>query len=81
MGVDPSSGDHDLGRLRRWVQEHRGPLPLIDVTETLAGPAAHYRNVDTHLSDEGNRVAGRYVGERLAEWLAAEAHASGQAEP
>jgi hypothetical protein len=76
LGADHELRDRDLERLRRWLREHRGTLPLVDVTEALAGPAVHYRNVDTHLSDEGNRVAGRYVGERLAELLTGEPRSS-----
>jgi hypothetical protein len=67
LEADPAA--YDLERLRRWVREHSEPPPLVDVTGPLSGPAANYRASDTHLSDVGNRVAGRHVGERLAELL------------
>ncbi len=60
---------YDLDRLTRWVRERAGDVPLVELAEPLRGPAANYRSSDTHLSDEGNVVAGRYVGERLAEHL------------
>ena len=69
LGLDETSDAYDLERLRRWMRENAGPPPVVDVTGPLSGPASHYRNSDTHLSDEGNLVAGRYVGERLAERL------------
>jgi len=69
VGLDDRPDAYDLERLLRWMRENSGPPAFIDVTGALSGPASHYRNSDTHLSDEGNRVAGRYVGERLAERL------------
>jgi lysophospholipase L1-like esterase len=59
---------YDLGRLRRFVAEHAG-VPVIDATAALTDGAVNYRPSDTHLSDVGNVVAGRAVGERLAELL------------
>jgi len=38
---------------------------VLDMSETLTS-AGLYRNADTHLSDLGNVVAGRHVGEALA---------------
>lgn len=69
LGLDESSDMYDLERLRRWMRENSGPPPFLDLTGPLSGPASHYRNSDTHLSDDGNRVAGHYVGERLVERL------------
>ena len=68
LAIDVS--DYAFGRLRSWVREVAGATPLVDVTDVLAGPAENYRSSDTHLSDVGNQVAGRHVGERLAEHLA-----------
>lgn len=59
----------DLGTLRRFVAEHAAGLPVVDATDALTGGSESYRPSDTHLSDVGNRVAGRYVGDRLAEIL------------
>jgi hypothetical protein len=58
----------DLGRLRRLVAERAG-VPVLDATAALDDGSANYRSSDTHLSDTGNVVAGRYVGEELAELL------------
>jgi hypothetical protein len=44
---------------------------VIDVYGQLAARTGMYRTVDTHLSDLGNVVAGEYVGNALAEALAA----------
>jgi hypothetical protein len=41
----------------------------IDVGTQLTGHSGMYRDADTHLSDLGNVVAGRYVGENLAHRL------------
>jgi hypothetical protein len=54
-------------RLRAWTLERFASLPSIDVTPALAAAAGLYRPVATHLSDRGNRVAGRFVAEHLAE--------------
>jgi len=43
---------------------------VIDVYGMLVGKSGMYRDVDTHLSDAGNIVAGEYVGTALAEDLA-----------
>ena len=59
-----------LGSLRRFVAERAG-VPVIDATDALRGGSAHYRESDTHLSDPGNALAGRFVGERLAQILRA----------
>jgi len=59
---------YELGSLRRFVAERAG-APVVDVTEALTDGSVHYRPSDTHLSDEGNVVAGRFVGEKLAEIL------------
>ena len=66
---------YDLASLRRFVAESAG-APLVDVTDALTDGSVHYRESDTHLSDVGNTVAGRFVGERLAELLS-----SGRATP
>ncbi len=42
---------------------------MLDMSETLTG-AGLYREADTHLSDLGNVVAGRFVGNELARRLA-----------
>lgn len=63
LGIDPA--DYDLERLRSWVRAHTGGVPVIDVTPALGG-AQHYRPGDTHLSDPGNVVAGRFVADSLA---------------
>jgi hypothetical protein len=57
---------YDTGALRRFVAEHAAGLPVVDATDALAGGSANYRPSDTHLSDVGNQVAGRDVGEHLA---------------
>ncbi|MDH4036246.1 MAG: hypothetical protein OEX18_00320 [Candidatus Krumholzibacteria bacterium] len=47
----------------------RGSLPgqmVVDMTPVLAGRQGMYRVYDTHLSDAGNILAGRFVGETLA---------------
>ena len=59
-----------LGRLRDFVSSAVPGAALVDTTGVLSGPSEHYRSSDTHLSDVGNVVAGRYVGERLAGLLA-----------
>lgn len=69
VGLEEDSTAYDLDRLTRWMRAHSSPPPLVDVTDALSGPASHYRSSDTHLSDEGNVVAGRHVGGRLVEWL------------
>jgi hypothetical protein len=61
----------DLATLRRFVAEHAAGLPVVDATDALRGGSENYRPSDTHLSDVGNVVAGRYVGERLAELIGA----------
>jgi|GEM_PF-1569565 len=66
----------DVGRLRRFVAEHAAGLPVVDTTEALTDGSVHYRPSDTHLSDEGNVVAGRYVGARLAALLDAPSRAA-----
>jgi hypothetical protein len=69
LGRDLVAEGYDLERLRRWIQDNvEGPL-VLDTTEVLRGGSEHYRNVDTHLSDLGNRLAGEWVGERLATLL------------
>jgi hypothetical protein len=60
---------YDLGALRRFVAERAG-APVVDVTDALRGGSVDYRESDTHLSDVGNVAAGRFVGERLAGFLA-----------
>ena len=62
---------NEMARLRAFIAEHAGATPVIDVTETLMDGSVNYRSSDTHLSDVGNEVAGKYVGERLAEVLEA----------
>jgi hypothetical protein len=42
---------------------------VLDVYGQLAGKSGMYRDVDTHLSDPGNVVAGEFVGNALAEEL------------
>jgi hypothetical protein len=58
----------DLARLRRLVAERAG-VPVLDATGALDDGSANYRPSDTHLSDPGNVVAGRFVGEKLAQLL------------
>jgi hypothetical protein len=60
---------YDLGSLRRFIAEQAG-APVVDVTDALRDGSVNYRPSDTHLSDTGNVVAGRFVGEKLAEILA-----------
>jgi len=67
LGWDGDPAGYDLDRLTRWVRERAGDVPLVELVEPLRGPASNYRGSDTHLSDEGNVVAGRHVGERLAD--------------
>jgi hypothetical protein len=43
---------------------------VLDVYGQLAGRSGMYRDVDTHLSDLGNVVAGEFVGNALADDLA-----------
>ena len=69
LGRDLAAEGQDPQRLRRWIEDNvKGP-PVLDTTEALRGGSQHYRRVDTHLSDLGNVVAGRWVGERLATLL------------
>jgi hypothetical protein len=42
---------------------------VLDMYGQLAGKSGMYRDVDTHLSDLGNVVAGEFVGNALAEEL------------
>jgi hypothetical protein len=65
LGLADLAARADLGRLRRFVAEHAAGLPVVDVTDALAGDGVHYRPSDTHLSDVGNVVAGRRVGAAL----------------
>jgi hypothetical protein len=58
---------NDMARLRTFVAEQAGETPVVDTTDTLTDGSVNYRSSDTHLSDVGNQVAGKYVGERLAE--------------
>ena len=60
---------YDLARLRRFVAQRAG-APVVDATPALTDGSVNYRPSDTHLSDPGNVVAGRFVGEQLAEILA-----------
>ncbi len=69
LGRDLVAEGHDLERLRRWIEDNVEGSPVLDTTELLRGGSEHYRIVDTHLSDLGNRVAGEWVGERLATLL------------
>jgi hypothetical protein len=57
----------EIAQLRTFVEKQAGDVPVIDTTEVLTDGSVNYRSSDTHLSDVGNQVAGRYVGERLAE--------------
>jgi hypothetical protein len=43
---------------------------VLDMYGQLAGKSGMYRDVDTHLSDLGNVVAGEFVGNELAGELA-----------
>ena len=58
---------NELAKLRAFVAEQAGDTPVLDTTETLTDGSVNYRSSDTHLSDVGNQVAGKYVGEQLAE--------------
>jgi hypothetical protein len=69
LGLADLEAHYDAGSLRRFVAEHAAGLPVVDATDALAGGSGNYRPSDTHLSDVGNQVAGRYVGERLATLL------------
>jgi hypothetical protein len=69
LGRDLVAEGYDLERLRRWIEDNVEGTPVLDTTEVLRGGSEHYRKVDTHLSDLGNRVAGEWVGERLATLL------------
>ena len=60
---------NELAKLRAFVVEHAGDTLVLDTTETLTDGSVNYRSSDTHLSDVGNQVAGKYVGEQLAERL------------
>lgn len=51
---------------RAAVKDEGWASSTIDVGGQLTGHSGMYRNADTHLSDLGNVVAGRYVGEVLA---------------
>jgi len=69
LGRDLAAEGYDLERLRRWIEENvQGPA-VLDTTDALRGGSEHYRSADTHLSDLGNVVAGRWVGEQLATLL------------
>ena len=50
---------------------------VLEVAEVLCGQPGVYRAGDTHLSDRGNQIAGRWVGERLAEIVAATSASEG----
>jgi hypothetical protein len=71
LGLSDLDERVDLATLRRFVAEHAAGLPVVDATDALSGGSENYRPSDTHLSDVGNVVAGRYVGERLAELIGA----------
>lgn len=54
---------------RAFVNEAIAADRVIDMSTVLTGRAGMYRAADTHLSDLGNVVAGRYVGEAVAAYL------------
>ena len=66
LGRDLDAEGYDLQRLRRWIETHVEGSPVLDTSEVLRGGGEHYRKGDTHLSDLGNLVVGKWVGERLA---------------
>jgi hypothetical protein len=69
LGRDLPAEGYDLQRLRRWVEDNVDGPPVLDTTVVLRGGSERYRIADTHLSDLGNLVAGKWVGERLATLL------------
>ena len=69
LGRDLPAEGYDLQRLRRWIEDNVDGPPVLDTTAVLRGGSEYYRSVDTHLSDLGNLVTGKWVGERLATLL------------
>jgi hypothetical protein len=69
LGLADLDARTDLAALRRFVAEHAAGLPVVDTTDALTDGSVNYRPSDTHLSDVGNVVAGRFVGTRLATLL------------
>jgi lysophospholipase L1-like esterase len=59
-----------LNVLHSLVYQAVPDAPTIEVVNALRGHSAMYRIGDTHLSDLGNKIAGEYVGEKLAALLA-----------
>jgi hypothetical protein len=70
LAIPDLESRYDLGRLRKAVRSSAGQTPVIDLTESLTGPAANYLVGDTHLSDIGNVLAGQTVGRQLGGLLA-----------
>lgn len=62
-----------FGTLRRLIVVAADGAPVVDATDALSGGSVNYRASDTHLSDVGNQVAGRFVGGELAAILAGDA--------
>jgi hypothetical protein len=58
-----------LDSLHSLVYQALPNVPIIDVVDVLRGHPDMYRMGDTHLSDLGNKIAGEYVGEKLARLL------------
>jgi hypothetical protein len=58
-----------LDSLHSLVYQALPNVPIIDVVDVLRGHPEMYRMGDTHLSDLGNKIAGEYVGEKLARLL------------
>jgi len=59
-----------LHSLHALVHQAVRDTPVLELAEALQGRPGMYRTDDTHLSDLGNKIAGYYVGEKLAERLA-----------
>jgi hypothetical protein len=59
-----------LNILNSLVYQAFPNAPIIDMVDALRGHSEIYRIGDTHLSDLGNKMAGEYVGKKLAALLA-----------
>ncbi|HWX77228.1 MAG TPA: hypothetical protein VNY32_07120, partial [Candidatus Acidoferrales bacterium] len=67
VGAEQLALLHSLDAL---VHQAVPDTPVLELAEALQGRPGMYRTDDTHLSDLGNKIAGYYVGEKLAERFA-----------
>ncbi len=57
-------------RIHSIVSDLDPHLWIVDTSDVLDGRVGMYRRSDTHLSDLGNQVTGRYVANALAKYFA-----------